>query len=133
MNFRQDGVLTKHILKSLEVMIRDGQFAAETLIVDGYDFSQSSPEDLRNFRKFAERMGLEVWYSASLKGDEPLFDEQGVPYMLEKFLEEIDVLISIGFKDEYVRLTVVKNHDQPAPGELPLKLDLKTLLIAEDK
>jgi len=133
MNFRQDGVLTEQILKSLGVMIRDGQFAAETVIVDGYDFYQSTTEDLRNFREFAGRMGLEMWFSASLKGDEPLFDGQGVPYVLEKFLEEIDVLISLGFKDEYVGLTIVKNHGQPVPGELPLKLDLKTLLIAEDK
>lgn len=132
MNFKQDATKTDQILKSLETMIQFGQFAAHTLIVDGYDFSLGSPEDLQKFKEFAIRVGVEVWFSASLKGDEPLFDEQGVPLVLQRYLDELGVMITLSFKGEYVRLNLIKCHECLSLGELPLKLDPQTLLIARD-
>jgi hypothetical protein len=132
MNFKQDGAKTEQILKSLEAMIQYGQFAANTLIVDGYDFSMGAPDDLQKFREFANRMGVEVWFSASLRGEEPLFDEKGVPLVLERYMDEIAVLITLSFKEEFIRLSLAKCHDCLTLGELPLRLDPQTLLIARD-
>ena len=132
MNFKQDAANTEQILKSLEAMIQFGQFAADCVIVDGYDFAKGSPEDLKAFKEFANRVGVEVWFSASLRGEEPLFDEQGIPLVLQGYLDEIAVLITLGFKDEFVRLNLAKCHECLTLGELPLKLDPQTLLIARD-
>jgi len=132
MNFKQDGAKTEQILKSLEAMIQYGQFAANTLIVDGYDFAVGTPDDLQKFREFANRMGVEVWFSASLRGDEPLFDEKGVPFVLGRYMDEIAVLITLSFKEEFIRLSLAKCHDCLTLGELPLKFDPQTLLIARD-
>ena len=132
MNFKQDGARTERVLKSLEAMIVHGQFPAETLIVDGYDFGQSTPEDLNKFKHFADRLGLEIWFSASLRGEEPLFDDQGLPYLLTNYLGTIDVLISLQHHGDHVHLNLVKDHDRLAPGEMRLKLDPTTLLIARD-
>lgn len=132
MNFKQEGTRTEQVLKSLEAMIVHGQFGAETIIVDGLDFSQAGPEDLRKFRDFAGRLGLEVWFSASLRGDEPLFDEQGIPFMLKDHLGAIDVLISLQHHGDHVHFSLVKDHDRLAPKDMRLKLDPKTLLIVRD-
>ena len=73
MNFKQDGVKTEQVLRSVESMIVAGHFNADTVIFDGYDFGRpEGSEYLKIFREFASRLGLEVWFSASLKGDEPL-------------------------------------------------------------
>jgi hypothetical protein len=132
MNFKQDGTRTEQVLRSLEAMIVHGQFGAETIIVDGLDFGQSCLEDLRKFKDFAGRLGLEVWFSASLRGDGPLFDEQGIPFMLKDDLSVIDVLISLQHHGDHVHFSLVKDHDRLAPKDLRLKLDPKTLLIARD-
>jgi len=131
MNFHQDGSRTEQVLKSLEVMIEQGQFAADTVIVDGYDFTRATPDDLHLFRDFAGRLGLEIWFSASLKGDGPLFDDRGVPHMLMDYVDEIAVLITLAFRQKFVGLSVVKNHDRLKSEDLPLRLDPGTLLIAE--
>jgi hypothetical protein len=112
-------------------MIVHGNFAADTIIVDGFDFAQGTPEDIRKFKEFAARLGLEVWFSATLKGDDPLFDEKGVAFILGDFMGVIDVLISLRHEGEIVRLDLVKAHDKPATGKLRLLLDPKTLLIAK--
>ncbi len=130
MNFKQEGMRIEQVLRSLEAMIRDGNFPAETVIVDGYTFTLSSPEDLAMFREFAGRMGLEVWFSASLKGPEPLFDEQGFPNELKCCLGKVDVLITLRHLRDKVQLHLLKDHDFPSPEELRLSLDPTTLLIA---
>jgi len=131
MNFNQDGARTEQVLRSLEAMIVHGNFAADTIIVDGFDFAQGSTEDIRKFKEFAGRLGLEVWFSASLKGEDPLFDATNVPFLLKDFLAGIDVLISLRHEGEIVQLDLVKAHDDLSPRKLRLKLDPKTLLIAK--
>jgi KaiC/GvpD/RAD55 family RecA-like ATPase len=131
MNFKQDGANTAQILKTVEAMIECGDFAADTIMVDGYDFRKSTPEDLQKFKDFANKMGLRVWFSASLKVEDPLFDDQGIPFELKDFLVQIDVLITLVSQEEHVRLRLVKNYNNPPPGDLQIKLDAKTLLISE--
>lgn len=131
MNFKQDGQQTDRMLESLKAIIEHGNFPAETLIIDGYDFARSELEDLAKFRSFAREVGAELWFSASLKGEEPLFDGEGYPLVLKEYDNGIDILITLAFKDNHVRFNLVKDHDKPAKGELPIRFDPKTMLIAE--
>jgi len=132
MNFKQDGARTEQVLRSLEAMIVQASFPAETVIVDGLEFAQAGPGDIRMFREFAGRLGLEVWFSASLKGEEPLFDDRGIPRELEGFLGVIDVLISLQHHGDHVHFNLVQDHGRLAPKDLRLMLDPTTLLIAKD-
>jgi len=132
MNFKQEGANTEQILKSVGALIKQGQFPAETVIVDGFDFTRSCLGDLRMFQDFAQGLGLEVWFSASLRGEEPLFDEDGVPLLLKDCMERVAVLVTLSFQEGYVRLNLVKDRDRTPAGDLPLRLDPKTLLIAEN-
>jgi len=130
MNFKQEGTRTEQVLKSVEAMITYGKFAADAVIVDGYDFTRASCQDLAKFKEFAAKLGLEVWFSASLReADGPLYDAAGVPLVLAPLCPAIDVLITLHATGDHVELKVVKDHDLPAAGLLPLKLDPKTLLI----
>ena len=133
MNFKQDGANTEQVLKSLAAMIEHGNFPADAIIVDGFDFTQSCSDDLDLFKKFAEKLELEVWFSASLKGDEPLFNESGIPFLLDGCLGKIDVLITLRFDKDHVRLVLAKDHEFSSPKNLDLKLDPKTLLISEHR
>ncbi len=130
MNFNQRGTSTEQVLKSIEAMIKHGEFAADTVIVDGFDFTKSDPEDLMKFRNFAEKSGVEIWFSASLKDKKPLFDEKGRPTELLNFMKYIDVLITLKYQDHYIHLNIAKNRGHVALGKLPLHLDPATFLIA---
>jgi hypothetical protein len=132
MNFNQAGIRTQQVVASLEAMITDGQFPADTVIFDGFDLSIGGAEALDIIKDFAKRTSTEVWFSASLKGDEPLFDENWVPNEMKVFLDQIDVLVSLRFEGEHVRLEVVKDHGNTSTGDLHLMLDPKTLLIAAE-
>jgi KaiC/GvpD/RAD55 family RecA-like ATPase len=131
MNFAQEGVSIDQILRSLRAMIVDGGFKASTLIIDGFDFTRATRDQISKVRAFAQDMGLEVWYSSTLLGEEPLVDKNNIPVILREYLDAISVLILLEPKAEYIHFTVVKDHDRLNPQDLRLKLDAKTLLIAE--
>jgi len=131
MNFNQEGPKTQNILTSLRAMIQEGHFAADCVIFDGYNIEVAEAEDLKAIEDFAEQTDLEVWFSLSLKGEEPLFDDRGIPRIVLPYLDSLAVVITLVYSGDYVHLQVVKDHDRIDLKEMNLKLDPKTLLIAE--
>jgi len=132
MNFNQQGVALGKVLGSVRSMIRDGHFAADLIIVDGYDFAGVSAAELAEVRRFAGELGLEIWFSVSLGHEEPKFTPAGIPELLTRVIDELAILICLRAEERHVRLQLVKDHDAPSVKALPLELDPKTLLIARE-
>ena len=130
MNFNQDSLETEKILKSVSAMIEQGHFAADAVIIDGYDYSKATQADLKALNEFAKETDLEIWTSVSLKKDEP-YDDAGMPLVLKDYVNSLEVIVTLQYEGDYVHLKVVKDHDDLSPKEMELKLDPKTLLIAE--
>ncbi|MGI9255848.1 MAG: hypothetical protein ACR2PY_02820 [Salinispira sp.] len=146
MNFNQAGVRIEHILRSIQALISSGNFQAEVLVIDGYDFSISSIEDLAALRKFARDHGLTIWGTTdtddttdgSDANDDTggatggTFNERGVPAGIVPFIEEIEVLIYLHNQDKHIELSLIKDHDRYVDEDLHLKLEARTLLISEE-
>lgn len=131
MNFRQDGVAIGQVQKSIQSMIKDGNFKADCVIIDGFDFTKVSEAEFSVFKKIAEELNIEIWFSATLQKEGQTFDAKGIPSMLSKNIKDIAVVISLEPKEDHVYLRLIKDHDAPA-GDTHLKLDPQILLIAED-
>ena len=141
MNFNQAGVRIEHILHSIQALISSGNFKAEVLVIDGYDFSIGSLEDLAALRKFAMDHGLTIWgttdtddTSDGTTDDDTggIFNERGVPAGIVPFIEEIEVLIYLHNQDNHIELSLIKDHDRYVDEDLHLKLEARTLLISEE-
>ncbi|MBI9101167.1 MAG: hypothetical protein JEY99_02040 [Spirochaetales bacterium] len=131
MNFNQKGISSESILKSLSSMISEGGFKADCIVIDGYDLSLAESGDLEAIRQFAKELDLEIWISLSLKGEEPIFDDNGYPIELKEFTDSLEVIVTLKYEGDHVKLSVVKDHEELNPKDMDLKLDTKTLLIAE--
>jgi hypothetical protein len=128
LNFRQDGVSASQVQRSVRSLIKDGNFNAEAVFVDGYDFARSAGEEFGSFKRFAEEAGLELWFSASVKKG----SAQTVPEFLERHLGHMAVFIVLESCGNYIHLKLVKDHDRVPVNDLHLKLDPHNLLIAEE-
>jgi len=131
MNFNQDGVKIKQITNSMKSLIKDGNFSANTIVIDGYDFTKCTIDDLKIIRSFANELGLEVWFSASLKDDKTELNENGIPAVLSDFTDEISILIYMKPEKDYIKLQLIKDHDIFPVPDMHLKLDPLSLLIVE--
>lgn len=130
MNFNQDGIETPKVLASISAMIEQGHFEADSVIIDGYDYARASQDDLKALKAFAKKTNLEIWTSVSLQKDSA-YDESGIPMLLKDYIDELAVIITLAYEGDHVQLKVVKDHADISPKEMSLKLDPKTLLIAE--
>ena len=126
MNFNQQDIRTEQILKSVKAMIEEGNFAADAIIFDGYDLSRAEPGDVEAIAAFAAAGGLEVWFSVSVP------DGVESESYIDPYLESATVVITLEFVGDHVHFKALKDHDTIEPKDMNLKLDPKTLLIAEE-
>jgi len=132
MNFNQDGVTQDQILKSFRAMIVDGGFKADSIIIDGFDFSRADQSRMDNVKKFAAELGLKVWYSCSVKDNgASAYDKDNIPVVLKDFTNNIDVIIVLRPKSDHIELSVSRDRNTAVSKSMAMKLDPKTLLILE--
>jgi KaiC/GvpD/RAD55 family RecA-like ATPase len=127
MNFNQHGIRMEQILKSITAMIHDGHFAADSIIFDGYDIAHAGIEDMTLLREFAENISVEVWLSVSVPEDTDI-EAYVAPY--DGVSSVVITLESVG---DHVHFKALKDRDIREPIDMHLKLDPKTLLIAEEE
>lgn len=132
MNFSQEGITVAQVLESLRAMVTQGNFDADVLMVDGYDFEKGQAEDIDTIKNFGAELGLSVWVTATLHRDDPSTDENGVPKLLVPYIDRAEVLVTLTPTENHVKLTLVKDHNAFPSEDLHLILDPKTLLIAEE-
>jgi hypothetical protein len=136
MNFSQDGISKIQITKSLRAMIIEGGFKADSIIIDGYDFSRIDKESIKEVKNFATELGVGVWYSCSVKEQGGCqgslqYDKENIPIMLENFVNSLDIVIVLQPKPDYVELSISKDRGSVISKSMAMKLDPKTLLILE--
>jgi len=132
MNFNSEGTTIDQVLKSLGAMMTEGNFPADSVIFDGYKLAEASQEDLEKLKSFTKEANIELWFSVSLNGEDPTFNEAGVPTVLEDKIKDLDVLITLKYEGDHVHFQVIKDHDNLELKDMSLKLDPKTMLIARD-
>jgi KaiC/GvpD/RAD55 family RecA-like ATPase len=132
MNFNQASIRLTQVAGSLRSMIRDGHFAADTVVVDAYDFKTVTAEELAQVKAFAAEQGLEIWFSISLGYEQPCYDTRGIPGLLSDLMEPVSIVICLKPEEKHIRLQLAKDHGAPIREDLHLKLDPRTLLIARE-
>ena len=129
MNFNQDGMSKAQILKSLRAMIVDGGFKAESVIIDGFDFSRADIGCIAAAKDFAKVLGLSLWYSCSISDKGQQLNENKFPVVLEKHRDSIDVVIVLEPKQDHIALSVSKDRDTNDTKAMAARLDPRTMLI----
>lgn len=131
MNFSQEQVSIDKVLASLKSLIEQGSFVADTILFDGYKLTMADPQDIKKIKDFAKEMNLEIWFSVSPVRPDVVYDEYGVPNTLEKYLDLIDVLVALKYKEDLdkVLMTVVRAHSQKVEKPMSVCLDPKSMLI----
>jgi hypothetical protein len=132
MNFNQDGMSIDQILRGLRALIVEGGFSAESIIIDGFDFSRADRDRIDNVKAFAAEMGISIWYSCSVNDEGEQYDKENVPVLLKDFVDHIDVIIVLDPKPDHVELTISRDRGSSNTAKsMAMRLDPKTLLILE--
>ncbi len=133
MHFRHADVTFAQVRKNVQPVITDGQFSPQLIIVDGYPFDRETPEQLNQWKQFAEELQVEMWFSATLHQEKLQLDARGIPAPVNKFYDLFSVIIMLIPMKDHVDFKLLKDRDSDDLEKLRLKLDPRTLLIANHR
>jgi len=131
MKFNQDGLTVDQILRSLEALIKDGGFAADDVIIDGYKFTAKDRDNISKIKEFAKKLKLSVWFSCTVS-ETSSYDKNGIPLQLKDYAELFDIIVDLKPKQAHIEFLLARSRDSESPENLALRLDPKTLLILDN-
>lgn len=132
MNFNQDTAEIEQVIASIKSLVSEGHFSADTIIVDGYDFTKATPDNLKAFKAAAEDLKVQFWFSATLPEDNDALNAKGIPVLLEQFLPSFGIVVNLKSDGNVIHLELKKDHDATDLEDMHLKLDPKVLLITKE-
>lgn len=118
------------VKNNIQAVIEGSRFIPGVIIVDGFSFYDAEPKIFQQWKQLALDMNTEIWFSATIRPDDNEVDEEGIPSPVFRFKEFFAVIILLHPMNEFVDLRLLKDRDSKDLEKLRLKLDPKTLLIA---
>ncbi len=131
LHFRQAEL--EQVKFNIEQFVTTTDFRPHLFIVDGFSFYKAKEEDFVFWKEFAAAYDAEIWFSATLHRHALDLDEKGIPAPVHHFAAYLSLIIMLNPTANYVDLQLLKDHDNQDVGKLMLKLDPKTLLIANHR
>jgi hypothetical protein len=133
LHFKQSDLKFTKIEDDIEQLVKSLSYQPECFIIDGFLFENASWQDFELWKKLAINKNVEIWFSATLHRENLHFDSDGIPNPLSHVGELFAVIIMLDPYHDYINLKLLKDHDSKDIGKLRLKLDPKTLLIANHR
>jgi hypothetical protein len=105
-------------------------FHPDSLILEGYAFERATLPDMEALRQLALDFEMEMWMSAVTHRGAPSNDH-GIPEPLAKLAPAIAVIVQMTDHNDGVRISLLKDHDNPDVAKLTLALDPSTMLLVK--
>jgi hypothetical protein len=119
---------TDKLRHSIQFLKEVATFEPACLILQGFDFDHATLADVEALRGLAAEFNVELWMSA-LTHRGVASDERGIPEHIAKLAPAIAVIVQMADDDGTVKLSLLKDHDNPNVAKLALALDPSTMLL----
>ncbi len=114
---------------TIEFLRQHTDLHPDLVVVDGYDWERGAEGDLVALRRIARDHEAELWMAAVVDRARPVTHSRGIPEPVSRFEPLVDVILRLKGENGAAHLSILKDHDNPEPAALPLRLDPTTLLL----
>lgn len=130
MTFKESSFSKALFEERLDDLVKQGIYQPECLIIDGYDFENSTAESLEEFRNVMKEQGLRmIWFSAvSHRGDDRV-SLDGVPAPCHEVDNLFDTVLLINPAENEMKLDILKCDTCSIDPGTTLMLDPSTMLV----
>jgi len=121
---------TDKLRHSVQFLKEVAHFEPACLIIEGFAFEKASLADIEALRKLAVDFNVELWMSAVTHRGVAA-DALGIPEPLTKLAPAIAVIVQMADDSGSVKLSILKDHDNPNVAKLTVALDPSTMLLVK--
>ncbi len=133
LHFKQPHTTFKEICDNISDLEKGLDEKPQMIIIDGYPFESASSKDVKEWKKYAQDQQVAIWFSVTMHRDAPHFNKNGIPAPANYFEDLFSVIIMLNPAQDHIDLELLKTHDKAANKKLRLKLDPRTLLLANHR
>ena len=117
--------------ENLNNLAHEIDFVPESLIIDGIDFAEAKPDLFEGFKRIAEDLQAEAWFSALTRQPLAEADKKETLAVWNGVDEFFSVIIQLYSTESGVFLKLVKYHDKDHVPESTLRLDPDNFLAID--
>lgn len=128
-NFKAGKLDLDEIRKRILEMLKDLNFKADVLVVDGYDFEKASPDALARFKTLAVELDVETWFSQVLNREDVVPRKEGLPEGITAILPHISAAIHLDTRDNSILLRILVEHGRESNDDSHVRLSPTTFLM----
>jgi hypothetical protein len=130
MTFKETSFSQAKLEERLDDMVKQNIYKPECLIIDGYDFNETSRDALIGLRKFMKEQGLKmVWFSAVSHRGDGRKSADGVPGPCHEVDDLFETVLMIKPENNNMFLDIIKCASCAVDAGMTLALDPSTMLI----
>jgi hypothetical protein len=119
------------LASAMEFMSEHASFSPDLLVVDEYDFSQGSNEEVQGLLKLAAKTDAQLWMTAVRHRDEPVTDDDGIPAPVADYKQYAEIVLDLQTGPDGVKISLLKPKRSVEEKLLPVVLDPTTMLMHE--
>jgi hypothetical protein len=121
---------TDKLRHSVQFLKDVAHFEPACLIIEGFAFEKATLAEIEALRQLAADFNVELWMSAVTHRG-VASDALGIPEPLTKLASAIAVIVQMTDDGGTVKLSLLKDHDNPNVAKLTLALDPSTMLLVK--
>lgn len=114
---------------TLSILRKHTDVHPDLIVVDGYDWSAGSVEEIAALKDLAREEEAMLWMSATIDRDRPVSHPRGYPAPVDRYDDLLDVLVRLKGAEGTVHLSVLKEPGGTRPESVGVDLDPTTLLL----
>jgi hypothetical protein len=118
----------RRLRENLKNLSEKTAFRADTLIVDGLDFSRAAAETFEAFEVLAREYESEIWFSALSHRHIAEVNERGIPYPCHLVDGFFSVILQLQPMTSGIQIKLLKDDDRPVKPDDAVILDPTTFL-----
>ena len=129
MTFKESAFSRARVEERLNDLILQDIFNPNCLVIDGFDFENTSRESLEDIKDLLDSMNLQVWFSAvSHRGDDRV-SPAGVPAPCHEIDDLFDTVVLLKPEQDLIQLDIIRNNGENSVDGDVLTLDPTTMMV----
>ena len=131
MTFKASAFSGPKLEERLNDLLYQDVFRPDTMVIDGYDFENTTLPQVQDLCDLAEAMSLQAWFSGVRHREDPRVSSLGVPTPCDEYEELFDTILLLDPGEKGITLRTLKGDASGRAADAELILDPSTFLVSE--
>jgi len=129
MTFKESAFSRPRLEERLNDLILQDIFKPNCLVVDGFDFENTTREDLEDIKDLLDAMSMQAWFSAVSHRNDDRVSPAGIPAPCHDIDDLFDTVVLLKPEDKMIQLDIIRNNGEDACDTGALTLDPTTMMV----